>query len=84
VAGYSGTPLAKKLGIVEGSVVHVVHEPTHYRTLLEPIPPSVRVLSRFSPTAQLVHLFTTEHEELASRLTAWRTALPDTVVVWVS
>lgn len=84
MAGYSGTPLAKKLGIVEGTVVHVVHEPSHYQTLLDPLPPSVRFLSRLTPAAQVVHLFTAERAELASRLTAWRTALPDTVVIWVS
>jgi hypothetical protein len=84
VAGYSGTPLAKKLGIVEGTVVHVVHEPSHYQALLEPLPPSVRFLSRLTPSAQVVHLFTTERAELASSLTTWRTSLPDTVVIWVS
>ncbi|WP_310571864.1 DUF3052 domain-containing protein [Gemmatimonas sp.] len=84
MAGYSGTPLAKKLGIVEGTVVHVVHEPSHYKTLLDPLPSSVRFLSRLTPAAQVVHLFTAERAELASRLTAWRTALPDTVVIWVS
>ena len=31
-----------------------------------------------------MHLFTTERAELASLLTTWRTALPDTVVIWVS
>ncbi len=84
MAGYSGTPLAKKLGIVEGTVVHVVHEPSHYQALLEPLPPSVRFLSRLTPSAQVVHLFTTERAELASSLTTWRTSLPDTVVIWVS
>ncbi|QJR36816.1 DUF3052 domain-containing protein [Gemmatimonas groenlandica] len=84
MAGYSGTPLAKKLGIVEGTVVHVVHAPSHYQSLLAPLPPSVCFLARLAPAAQVVHLFTTERAELASKLTAWRTALPDTVVIWVS
>ncbi len=84
MAGYSGTPLAKKLGIVEGSAVHVVHEPPHYRALLEPMPPSVRFVRRLSPTVHVVHLFTTERAELVSRLTAWRAVLPDTVPIWVS
>ena len=38
VAGYSGTPLAKKLGIKEQANVVVVGAPTGYRELLEPLP----------------------------------------------
>ena len=44
-AGYSGTPLAKKLGIAEGSKVHAAGAPKDYRALLEPLPASVRWLT---------------------------------------
>jgi hypothetical protein len=38
-AGYSGTPLAKKLGIKEGSQVLPIGAPDDYESLLAPLPP---------------------------------------------
>ncbi len=44
-AGYSGTPLAKKLGIKEGMTVAVVDAPENYAELVGPLPVGVRVFS---------------------------------------
>ena len=41
-AGYSGTPLAKKLGIKDGHDVAVLHEPAEFRGLLEGLPEGVQ------------------------------------------
>lgn len=38
MAGYSGTPLAKKLGIQPGTRVLAVNPPSHFRESLEPWP----------------------------------------------
>ena len=40
-AGYSGTSLAKKLGIGEGAVVVPLSPPDGYAELLAPLPPVV-------------------------------------------
>lgn len=40
-AGYSGTPLVKKLGIAPGQLVAVVNQPETLMALLEPIPDKV-------------------------------------------
>jgi hypothetical protein len=42
-AGYSGTPLPKKLGIKEGARVGVLRGPSHLGDLLEPLPSGVRM-----------------------------------------
>lgn len=42
-AGYSGTPLAKKLGMKEGSRVATLGAPRHFSELLAPLPTGVRV-----------------------------------------
>ena len=42
-AGYSGTPLPKKLGIKEGSRVGARHAPAHLSDLLDPLPSGVQV-----------------------------------------
>jgi hypothetical protein len=41
VAGYSGTPLARKLGIKEGMTVHAAGAPDDFPDLLEPLPAGV-------------------------------------------
>lgn len=42
MAGYSGTPLAKKLGIKPGAAIYLVAAPGHYDELLAPLPEGVR------------------------------------------
>ena len=42
-AGYSGTPLAKKLGIKEGHLVSALWAPDHFEALLDPLPHGVRL-----------------------------------------
>lgn len=84
MAGYSGTPLAAKLGIKAESNIAVVGAPTDYLTLLSPLPEGVKVGRRTSPDVDLVHLFSTRKADLARRLKGYRTALKPTAAVWVS
>jgi len=42
-AGYSGTPLAKKLGIKEGFAVAAVNAPANFEELLSPLPDGVTI-----------------------------------------
>ena len=44
-AGYSGTPLAQKLGIKEGFVIGLVNPPENLPQLLMPLPTSVTLSS---------------------------------------
>ena len=83
-AGYSGTPLAKKLGIAERSQVFVSGAPAGYRTALEPLPDSVQFLA--TPTAQtdVAHVFVTRRDELTACLSAFRSLLPSAAALWVS
>jgi len=46
VAGYSGTPLPKKLRIAEGSTVALLHAPDGFAAKLAPLPPDVRLQKR--------------------------------------
>jgi hypothetical protein len=83
-AGYSGTPLAKKLGIKAGVDVLVVNGPEHYRDLVEPLPEGVRLVTRLSAATNLVHVFVTTKAELTSALQRYRARLKSDAVVWVS
>jgi len=84
MAGYSGTPLAKKLGIKEGSKVLLVGGPDGYLKLLEPLPGDVEFVSRISESIDIIHFFSTNKAELEKALTTYRARIKPTAVVWVS
>jgi hypothetical protein len=75
VAGYSATPLAKKLGIKEQTSIAVVDAPKGYRGLLDPLPAAVRFSSNIDATTDIVHVFITKKSELARALASYRKEL---------
>ena len=83
-AGYSGTPLTKKLGITAGCKVLRIDAPSEYRSLLEPVPDAVMFTSRAGAGVDLAHLFVTERERLAKELASLRRKLRPEMPVWVS
>jgi hypothetical protein len=84
MAGYSGTPLAAKLGIKAQCEVVLVDAPEGYRELLEPLPDSVRFASRPSASTSIVHVFSTKRAELERALASYREHLSPQAAVWVS
>jgi len=69
VAGYSGTPLAKKLGIAEGSTVALLSAPPGFaNTLAATLPTDVVVRSRATGTADVVISFHTDRAKLEARV----------------
>ena len=84
MAGYSGTPLAKKLGIKPGARVYVENEPADYRQLLEPLPADVTFLRRLAAGVDVIHLFTKEARELAAKLPEYLQKMAQDGAVWVS
>ncbi len=83
-AGYSGTPLAKKLGLKPGDLVSLLDAPAGFRKLLEPLPADVRFMTRFDKGAQIVHVFATRKAELAKTLATCRKSLAPDASIWVS
>ena len=59
VAGYSGTPLAAKLGLKSGTRLLVVNAPAGYCELLAPLPDGARISTRTTARADIVHHFAT-------------------------
>jgi Protein of unknown function (DUF3052) len=84
MAGYSGTPLAKKLGLKEGSQLALVGAPKDYASLLEPLPSGVRFATRVSGSTDIVHIFTTRRADLNRLLVTCRSILKPTGMIWVS
>jgi hypothetical protein len=66
-AGYSGTPLPRKLGIGEGSTFSLVGAPDGASSLLEPLPAGAHDVDA-AADADVVLVFVTARAELAERL----------------
>jgi hypothetical protein len=68
VAGYSGTPLPKKLGIKEAHRVALLDAPDDIERLLGDLPPGVTVLRSARAPLDVVVWFVTERRILERRL----------------
>lgn len=84
-AGYSGTPLPKKLGLNASSRLVVIDGPADYEDdLLGGLPAGARRSRAIGAETNLVHLFVTERGALGAQLQALRSRLSPQAVVWVS
>ena len=85
MAGYSGTPLWKKLGYKTGVSAYVAGEPSNYISLLT-LPADVVVtwLPRAKSDMEFVHLFATSASQLKSKLESVRKRIVPGGVIWVS
>ena len=83
-AGYSGTPLAKKLGIAEGSRLVVRHAPDDYARMVAPVPPGTTFGKIVSKNTDVVHVFSDRKAQLRAELAALRKAIRSDAVVWIS
>jgi hypothetical protein len=83
-AGYSGTPLPKKLGITESTRVTLIGAPAEYRSLLGVLPTDAKLAASLSDKTDLVHVFVTQRDELARHLAKLRRKLRDDAALWVS
>jgi hypothetical protein len=84
MAGYSGTPLAQKLGIKAGQKVATLGGPGSYRKLLAPLPDAVSFATNVEPGATFIHLFISERKRLEKELKRLRKLIADTGILWVS
>jgi hypothetical protein len=84
MAGYSGTPLATKLGIKDGTRVRVSGAPGHYLALLRPIPENATISNRIRHQIDIWHFFTKSIDELESELPKLIYAIRPDGAIWVS
>jgi hypothetical protein len=84
MAGYSATPLAKKLGISSGTKIHVVAAPENYLELLSPLPEDVQVVSRVDERTDIVHIFSVKRALLSRAIAGVLGKLRPDAAIWVS
>jgi hypothetical protein len=83
-AGYSGTPLVKKLGFREGWRIAIVGGPADVAALLGDLPNGAEIVHRLAGELDAVWLFVASRHELDLNLAAALACLPVTGTLWIS
>lgn len=84
MAGYSGTPLAKKLGIGPSTTIVAIGAPKEYRAWLGELPAGAGVTARASKPIAAAHVFVRRRAELELHLDRLRRELAPSGFVWIS
>ncbi len=84
--GYSGTPLAKKLGMKAGMRVVLVDAPDGFVDLLGELPEGIEVTAGEAPTApvDILHIFTNLRDDLFRSLDGGQRSIKQDGAIWVS
>lgn len=84
LAGYSGTPLAKKLGFREGIRIRISGAPENYLSLVSPRPENIHISKTIRKDIDVWHFFTRSSVELNHRLPKLMQAISQDGMIWVS
>jgi len=83
MAGYSGTPLVKKLGIKPGSNIVFINAPSDYAKELD-LPADVSANSRSGKALDFAQLFVKSEKELTKKFSQYAKGLNPSGMLWVS
>ncbi len=84
MAGYSGTPLPRKLGIGPGARLGLIHAPAGFEATLGPLPDEVRVRAAARGPLDVIVAFFVARAALERRLGALRAALDPSGGLWIA
>ena len=84
MAGYSSTPLAKKLGIKEQSRIAFVNAPENFFEYLGPLPDGVELVKRLTKPLDLILLFVTSERALARDFAKLTDKLAINGMIWIA
>ena len=83
-AGYSGTPLVKKLGIKPGSRIFIIGAPDDFEATLGELPGGVLQVDTLAGPLDFIHFFTKERAELEAQFPSLKAALAPDGMLWIS
>jgi hypothetical protein len=83
-AGYSTTPLAKKLGIKENFLLRLVNQPETYRQFFTDWPDGIVISSNPEVKKDLIHFFATCTDDLYQQLPLLKDEIKEYGAIWVS
>ncbi len=83
-SGYSGGPLAQKLGFKSGFTVALIDAPDTYMTLVAPLPDGIVFCPVDEGGIDVIHLFVTSQSTLETQLPLLKTKIVPNGMIWVS
>ena len=83
-AGYSGTPLFKKLGMKPDFRICVKNEPANYRGLVSEMVDQAVFSTRLSGMFDLIHFFTSSRKEFEVQLPKLKNKIYQDGAIWIS
>ncbi len=84
MAGYSGTPLTKKLGIKEGSRIALVNAPKDFESELEDLPDDVQFIKRPTKSLDIILLFVLTERALTRSFAKLAATLVSNGMIWIA
>ena len=84
MAGYSTTPLSKKLGIKEGFNLYVKNPPDNYLDLVSPLPKEVGLLQKPGKELDIAHVFVKKKTDLETSVKSLLNRIKPAGMIWVS
>lgn len=84
MAGYSGTPLVKKLGFKDNFRVTLVNPPKSFRNELAPLPGNVKFLSSQAEQLDLIVLFVDSQQKLRREFPIFAAKLNEKGMLWIA
>jgi hypothetical protein len=84
MAGYSGTPLAKKLGIKEGARIALINAPEDFQYERDGLPDNVQFISRPTKSLDLILFFVMTEKELARDFATLAARLTASGMLWIA
>ena len=84
MAGYSGTPLLKKLGIKEGSRIALVNAPEDFDSALGELPDNVQFITRPAKSLDIILLFVLTERALLRDFSRLAVKLVSNGMIWIA
>ena len=84
MAGYSGTPLVKKLGIKEGARVALVNAPDDFQAILGELPDDVKFMKSTTRSLDLILFFVLSERVLAKDFAKLAARLTSNGMIWIA
>ena len=83
-AGYSGTPLAKKLGVKEGFKIRLINPPEYYFGLFTDMPENVSIVKYIKTKKNFIHCFVKQAKELHTNIASLKNEIESNGIIWIS